>query len=66
MTDNELYLGLRQAVLSALDVFERWLIVRGILRASARTAEQRKELREVRIMLAEMEQATRKECDEQA
>jgi len=48
MTDNELYLGLRQAVLSALDVFERWLIAKGVLRASARTAELRKELKATR------------------
>ena len=55
MTDTEFYLGIRQAVLSALDVFERWLISRDILRPSARTAELRKQLK-----------AIRKECDEQA
>ena len=48
MTDTEFYLGIRQAVLSALDVFERWLISRDILRPSARTAELRKQLKAIR------------------
>ena len=53
MTDSDLYLGIRQAILSGLDVFERWLIGKGILRATARTAELRKQLK-----------ATRQECDD--
>ena len=48
MTDTDLYLGIRQAVLSALDVFERWLIGKGVLRPSARTAELRKQLKATR------------------
>ena len=48
MTDNEFYLGIRQAILSGLDVFERWLIGKGILRPSARTAELRKQLKAIR------------------
>jgi len=48
MTDGDLYLGIRQAILSGLDVFERWLIAKGMLRATARTADLRKQLKAIR------------------
>ena len=44
MTDRDLCLALRQAVLMALDAFERWLLARGWLNGP-RTSELRHEVK---------------------